>query len=74
MDSNCLSHFSYLTHMLTKEKVISAINKMPSQFSIEDIMDELLFIDKIEKGLSQSKTNDVISDQELDKELPEWLR
>lgn len=60
--------------MLTREKVISVINKMPNQFSVEDVIDKLLFIDKVEKGMTQSKADDVIPDNELDKELPEWLR
>ena len=59
--------------MLTKEKVITAINTLPSNFSVEDVMDELLLLDKIENGLKQSETNNVISDTELDKHLPEWL-
>ena len=60
--------------MLTKEQVIGAINKLPHEFSIEEVIDELILLEKIETGLAQSKANDVIPDEELDKELPEWLR
>jgi hypothetical protein len=59
--------------MLTKEKVIDAINKLPGEFSLEDVIDELLLLEKVEKGLAQSDSNEVISDEDLDKELPEWL-
>ncbi|MEQ6118076.1 hypothetical protein [Reichenbachiella sp. MALMAid0571] len=59
--------------MLTKAKVIHAINKLPSEFSMDEIIDELLLIQKIENGLEQSKNDDVISDEELSKELPGWL-
>lgn len=59
--------------MLTKEKVINAINKLPGEFSLEDVIDELLLLEKVEKGLAQSESNEVIKDEELDKELPEWL-
>lgn len=59
--------------MLTKEKVINAINKLPGEFSLEDVIDELLLLEKVEKGLAQSDSNEVISDEELDTELPEWL-
>lgn len=59
--------------MITKEKLISAINRLPEQFSIDDVLDELILIQKIENGLAQSKSNEVISDADLDKELPEWL-
>ena len=58
--------------MLTKEKVIQAINKLPSEFSMDEVIDELLLIQKIEAGLEQSKNNIVVPDEELSKELPEW--
>ncbi len=60
--------------MRTKEQVIGAINKLPQEFSIEEVIDELILLEKIETGLAQSKANNVIPDEELDKELPEWLR
>lgn len=60
--------------MITKEKLIDAINRLPEGFSIDDVLDELMLIQKIDNGLEQSKNNDVISDANLDKELPEWLK
>lgn len=59
--------------MITKEKLIHAINRLPEGFSIDDVLDELLLIQKIDKGLEQSRSDNVISDADLDKELPEWL-
>ncbi|MEQ9287115.1 MAG: hypothetical protein RIG77_09420 [Cyclobacteriaceae bacterium] len=61
-------------NMLTKEKVIKAINKLPGEFSVDQAIDELILLEKIDRGLVQSETNEVIPDEELDKELPEWLR
>ena len=60
--------------MLTKEKVLSAINKLPGEFSVDQAIDELILLEKIDKGLAQSEANEVIPDEELDNELPEWLR
>ncbi|MEO1256309.1 MAG: hypothetical protein AAFY41_15680 [Bacteroidota bacterium] len=66
---------NFLTlNMLTKEQVIGAINKLPQEFSVEQAIDELILLEKIETGLEQSKANEVIPDEQLDKELPEWLR
>ena len=66
---------NFLTlNMLTKEQVIGAINKLPEEFSVEQAIDELILLEKIETGLEQSKADDVIPDEQLDKELPEWLR
>ncbi|UXX77897.1 hypothetical protein N7E81_11010 [Reichenbachiella carrageenanivorans] len=60
--------------MLTKEKVINAISQLPGEFSVDQAIDELILLEKIDRGLAQSEANDVIPDEELDKELPEWLR
>jgi len=60
--------------MLTKEKIIDVINKLPQNFSMDDVLDELMLIQKIEVGLEQSDKREVISDDDLDKELPLWLK
>lgn len=60
--------------MLTKEKIIAAINKLPQDFSMDDVLDELMLIQKIEVGLQQSDKREVITDDDLDKQLPEWLK
>ena len=60
--------------MLTREQVIKAINKLPQEFSVDQAIDELLLLEKIEKGLADSEADQVIPDEELDKQLPEWLR
>lgn len=60
--------------MLSREKVIHAISKLPGEFSIDEAIDELILLEKIERGLAQSEANDIIPDEELDNELPEWLR
>ena len=60
--------------MLTKEQVIGAFNKLPQEFSVEQAIDEIILLEKIENGLAQSQANNIIPDEELDKELPEWLR
>ncbi|UII26599.1 hypothetical protein LVD15_25435 [Fulvivirga maritima] len=48
--------------------------KFPDEFSVDEIIDELLLLEKIDRGLAQSSAGDVIADEGLDKELPEWLR
>jgi hypothetical protein len=60
--------------MLTRENVIKAISQLPGQFSVDQAIDELILLEKIEKGLAQSEANDVIPDEELENQLPEWLK
>ncbi len=41
--------------MLNKNQILETINKLPEQVSIEELLDELIFINKIQIGLEQSE-------------------
>ena len=58
--------------MLTKTNVIKAITKFPEHFSIDELVDKMILLDKIERGMQQADNNQVISDEELDKKIEEW--
>ncbi|PIQ21687.1 MAG: hypothetical protein COW65_07640 [Cytophagales bacterium CG18_big_fil_WC_8_21_14_2_50_42_9] len=60
--------------MLTKEKVINSLKDMPDQFSIDELIDKLILLQKIETGLEQSKNNEVYSMQEAKEMLKQWSK
>ena len=60
--------------MLTKEKIISGIMKLPDPVSIEEILDEVILIYKIEKGLVQAENGQVLSEEEFDNRVSKWLK
>jgi len=59
--------------MLNKEKVIESIQEMPANFSTDDLIERILFIDKVEKGLQDISNGKVVEDEKLDKQLVKWL-
>jgi hypothetical protein len=59
--------------MLTKTKLIEQIEKFPEVFSIDELIDKLILIEKIEHGVQQSAQGQVISEAELDKEIKKWF-
>jgi len=59
--------------MLQREKLIETIKQLPSKFSVDEVIDRIFLLDKIETGLQQSQKGEVTPDEELDKKLPEWL-
>lgn len=59
--------------MLTKENIISTINKLDEPIQLDDVLDKILLLEKIEIGIEQSEKGQVISDDELDKRLDKWL-
>jgi hypothetical protein len=60
--------------MLTKEEVMKSMSNLPEHFSIDELIDRLVFIDKVEKGLAQSKENLVFSTQQAKQRLSKWLK
>ncbi len=60
--------------MLTKEKIIKAINDMPNKFSIDDLLDRIMLLQKIETGLEQSLAGKVISTEQAKERLQKWLK
>ncbi|MDT0648372.1 hypothetical protein RM545_16900 [Zunongwangia sp. F260] len=60
--------------MLTKEKVKEQIEKFPDEFSIDDLVERLILIEKVEKGLNQSDRGEIISNADLDNEVEKWFR
>lgn len=60
--------------MLTRNKIIESIQKLPEKVSLDEVLDRIILLDKIETGLQQSKNGNTTPDDQLDEKLPEWLR
>ena len=60
--------------MLTKEKIKTTIDALPDNFTIEDIIEKLIVLDKIEQGLNDVKEGKVYTTEEAKKRLDKWLR
>ncbi|SFT91442.1 hypothetical protein SAMN04489724_2772 [Algoriphagus locisalis] len=60
--------------MISREKVIEAVKNMPQEFSIDDLMDKLLLLNKIEIGLYQSKNGETFTTEEAKKMIEEWSK
>ena len=59
--------------MITKEKLKEHIDKLPDSFSIEELIDRLIFIDKLEKRIQQSESGEVVSEDQLKEEMKKWF-
>lgn len=58
---------------MKKEIVVESISKLPDEFSIEEIIDRLITIEKIEKGKQQIKEGKVNTEEEAKAKLDKWL-
>jgi len=58
--------------MLTKESVKELVNHMPETFSVDDIVGEIILLQKIEIARRQVQEGDFLTEDELDKEIDSW--
>ncbi|MBI5215787.1 MAG: hypothetical protein HY960_08545 [Ignavibacteriae bacterium] len=59
--------------MLTKTQLQTTIEKLPEQFTVDQLIDYLVFTEKVERGLQQSEAGLVNSKEEAVQKLRKWL-
>ncbi len=59
--------------MITKTKVRKTLDELPEQFSVDELMDRLIFIEKVEKGLEDSKKGNTVSFEEARERMKKWF-
>ena len=55
--------------MLSKEKLIQTICELPDSFSVDDLFERIILLQKIEIGIEQSKFGQVHTTQEAREKL-----
>lgn len=60
--------------MITKERLQEQLKDFPKEFSIDELIDHLILIEKIETGNLQSENEQVISEDKLDQEIAQWFK
>jgi predicted transcriptional regulator len=58
-----------MPHRLTRERMIEAIRELPEDASVDDAIERLVFLAKIEEGLEQLDGGQGISHQEVRRRL-----
>jgi predicted transcriptional regulator len=60
--------------MLTKEKVIKTIDRLPENFTVDQVVEELVILNKIDEGLRDVEQGRVFTTDQVKKELKTWLK
>lgn len=60
--------------MITKERLLKAIADMPDNINIDELLDRVLFIQKIEAGLKDSEQGNVTSHEDFKAEMQQWFK
>jgi len=59
--------------MLTKVKLLQSIKDLPDKFTLDDLLDRIVLLQKIEIGLEQSQEGQTKSTEESREKLKKWL-
>ncbi len=60
-------------NMIAKNKLVKSIKEMPDKFSLDDLLDVIVFMQKIEVSLEQSKSGKTISTAKVKEKLIRYL-
>ena len=56
----------------TKAEIIASLQRLPEDATIDDAMEWLYVMAKVETGLAASEAGDVVSQEEVEREMAEW--
>ena len=59
---------------ITKEKLQKQIDEFPDEISIDEVIERLIMIEKIETRIQESENNETISEEDLKNEMQEWFK
>ncbi len=59
---------------MRRDRVIETIKELPNEFDLETVVEQLIFIDKVEKGLSQVDEGKTIPHEEVKKRVSKWSK
>lgn len=59
---------------MNKETILAALNELPAQVTLDEVIERLVFIEKVEEGLRQSNAGHTISQEEVKKLAKSWSK
>ena len=60
--------------MITKTQLINTLDNLPENITIDQVIDHLIFIEKVQKGIEDSKNGRTNSKEEARKKLNKWIK
>ncbi|MEP7143548.1 MAG: hypothetical protein ABI707_11790 [Ferruginibacter sp.] len=60
--------------MLAKKEVIKSIKEMPEDFSVDDAIDRLIVLNKVEKARNEIKGGKGLTTEQAGKKLQKWIK
>ena len=58
--------------MTTREKMVHAVEDLPDDATIEDAMERLLFLAKVERGIAQADAGATLAHEDVRERMAKW--
>lgn len=62
------------TDVVSKEAVLNSLNKMPDQIPIDVLLDEIIYLFKVESALRKSEKGEGITIEEFRHKVKTWAK
>ncbi len=59
--------------MISKNNLQRYIEDFPDELFIDELIDRLVFIDKLENRMKESENNEVMTDEDVKLEMKKWF-
>jgi hypothetical protein len=60
--------------MIKKAELQKQLESFPDEFSIDELVERLIIIEKVQRGIEQSNNNQVVSEEELEYRVRKWFK
>ena len=60
--------------MLTKDKIKKSIDSLPDNLTVDQVIDRIILLDKIEQGLKDVEEGNVYTNEQAKAKLNKWLK
>jgi len=55
--------------MISKTQLKETLEQFPEKFTLDELIDKIILLDKIERGNQQSENGEIIQEEALDEEM-----
>ena len=60
--------------MITKSQIINTLDLLPEKVTIDQVVDHLIYVEKVQKGLDDSINRKTKTKEEARRKLNKWLK
>ena len=57
---------------MKRDKAINTVKELPQEFELEDLLEKLVFVEKVENGLKQLKKGKTVSHEKVKEIAKKW--